>query len=471
MGKILGAALVPHPPILLEEIGGGEEKKANKTLEGLKKISLFIKAQSPQTIILITPHGPLFRDAVSISVEEDLVGDFANFGEQKIKQQYKNNLNLVHRIINKSFKENIMVAEVDKSFARRYNVENKLDHGALVPLYFVDKEYKNFKLIHITYGLLSPKELYRFGNLIEEAIRETTENVFVIASGDLSHKLSNDGPYTYSPKGEVFDKKIVETISQGKIEDIINFDLELAESAGECGLRSLMILTGIISNYKIKSEILSYEGPFGVGYCNAKIDIIGEKPEGEKDLLQRIEEREKAKFKEIRENEDSYVRLARMSLEHYIKEGRYLNIPNDIPRELLETRKAVFVTLKKDGMLRGCIGTTEPVEPNIALEIIRNAVSAGINDPRFDPVEEDELDKLIYSVDVLSPPEQIKSKDELDVNRYGVIVSKGYKKGLLLPMLEGVDTVEEQINIALDKAGIRRNEDYNLERFEVIRHY
>jgi AmmeMemoRadiSam system protein A len=128
------------------------------------------------------------------------------------------------------------------------------------------------------------------------------------------------------------------------------------------------------------------------------------------------------------------------------------------------------VTIKKHGELRGCIGTISPVTNSIAEEICRNAVSSCAGDPRFDPVRPEELPDLQYSVDVLSPPENISSPDMLDVKRYGVIVSRGARRGLLLPNLDGVDTVEQQIDIAMKKAGIRPGEDYKLQRFEVIRH-
>lgn len=465
MGKILGAYLLPHPPIIIEEIGKGEEKKAKNTIDGVKAISIDIKKKSPSTIIIITPHGPLFSDAVSISMEEQLTGNFGRFGNDELKFSYSNNLKLVKEIINNSYDEDIRVAEVDEDLARQYNIDKGLDHGALVPLYFVDKEYKDYKLIHITYGILSPKELYKFGSAIERAIIDSDEDVIVIASGDLSHKLSNDGPYAYSPYGKTFDEKIVNIIKEGKMEDIISFDLDLGERAGECGLRSLMIMAGTIGKYKLETEVLSYEGPFGVGYCTAKIDLVGEGIE--KDILDIVEKNNKYNLAKIRENEHPYVKLARESLEHYVKHGEYLKIPE----EILSIRKGVFVTLKKDGMLRGCIGTIEPVEPSIELEIINNAVSAGTKDLRFDMVKDNELGELVYSVDVLSDAEPIKSMDELDVEKYGVIVSTRYKRGLLLPNLEGVDTVEEQVSIALSKANIRPDEDYKMERFEVVRYY
>ncbi|WP_246565853.1 AmmeMemoRadiSam system protein A [Tissierella carlieri] len=473
MGKILGAYLFPHPPIIIPEIGKGEEKKIQKTMEGVKALSIDIKEKSPSTIIIITPHGPLFSDAISISIEKDLSGNFGNFGHSELKFKFENNLSLVKKIINNSLEAEIMVAGVDESFAKRYKVERELDHGALVPLYFVDKEYENYKLIHITYGILSPKELYKFGRAIQSAIIDSDEEVVVIASGDLSHRLSNDGPYTYSPKGKIFDEKIIDILKENRLEDIVTFDLELAEAAGECGLRSLMIATGIVDGYKLKSEIMSYEGPFGVGYCTAKADILGEifgNPLEGKNLLDIIEEKKRTKINEAREKESLYVKLARKSLEHYVKYRQYIDVPDGLPEEFLNMQKAVFVSLKKDDMLRGCIGTIEPTEQNISLEIIKNAVSAGMKDQRFDRVTEYELEDIIYSVDVLSEPEPIKTKEELDVKKYGIIVSHGYKKGLLLPNLEGVDTVDEQLDIALRKANIMPDENYTMERFEVVRY-
>ena len=165
------------------------------------------------------------------------------------------------------------------------------------------------------------------------------------------------------------------------------------------------------------------------------------------------------------------MRLARQTIETYIRTGKKISVPDGLPDEMYANRAGVFVSLKEEGALRGCIGTIGPVRNSIAEEIIENAVSASTKDPRFHAVREDELDRLEYSVDVLSPAEIIASEEELDVRRYGVIVTKGSRRGLLLPNLEGVDTVQEQVAIAKRKAGIAADEDVQLERFEVVRHY
>lgn len=461
MKNILGAYLLPHPPIIIEEIGRGEETKAKDTIKGVKEISKDIKTKAPSTIVLITPHGPMFSDAIAISGEEKLKGSFKNFGQANLKYEFKNNIELVDKIMEKSLKKDIITVKIDKS--NIYNVDTDLDHGSLVPLHFINKEYKNFKLVHITYGQLAPKDLYRFGKIIKESIIDLNEKAIVIASGDLSHKLSTSGPYEYSPYGEKFDKKVMEIIKNKELKKLITFDLNLAEKAGECALRSLMIMTGTLDRFNIDTKVLSYEGPFGVGYGTAIIDIVGE---NNMDTLKEIEKEINIKIGKLRKKESSYVELARKTLEHYVKTGEILELDKES-----NVQKAVFVTLKKNGILRGCIGTTEPTTDSIEKEILRNSVSAGTKDPRFSPVVEDELKALTYSVDVLSEAEAIESLDDLDVEKYGVIVESGYKKGLLLPNLDGIDTVEEQVQIALDKAGIKANEDYKIERFKVERYY
>ena len=167
---------------------------------------------------------------------------------------------------------------------------------------------------------------------------------------------------------------------------------------------------------------------------------------------------------------DQYVKLARESLEYYLENERYMQVPAGLPKEMLEKQAGVFVSLKKGGNLRGCIGTIIGVTSSIAEEIIRNAVSAGLADPRFYQVSLDELPHLDVSVDVLGNSFPVYDRSILDASRYGVIVSLGGRRGLLLPNLEGVETPEDQIDIALQKAGISPAEDYELEAFEVVRH-
>ena len=172
-----------------------------------------------------------------------------------------------------------------------------------------------------------------------------------------------------------------------------------------------------------------------------------------------------------REQSDAYVRLAREAVEAYVLRREVLSIPAGLPDEMLTTQAGAFVSIHEHGELRGCIGTISPTRSCVAEEIIGNAISASTRDPRFPAIKADELPWLDINVDVLGEPEDIDSEDELDVKRYGVIVSCGRKRGLLLPDLDGVDTPRQQVEIAMKKGGIHKFEKYKLQRFEVIRHY
>ena len=169
-----------------------------------------------------------------------------------------------------------------------------------------------------------------------------------------------------------------------------------------------------------------------------------------------------------KEPSDPYVRLAIAAIERYVCRSEVLSPPSAVPPGM-KARAGVFVSLKKAGKLRGCIGTFLPVEEDVAREIIANAIKAATADPRFSPVQQEELSELTYSVDLLSEPEPC-CEEDLDPKTYGVIVECGWRRGLLLPDLEGVETVERQLEIARMKAGIGSEESVSLYRFTVERH-
>ena len=366
--------------------------------------------------------------------------------------------------------EDIPTASLDENAENLYNIDLELDHGAMVPLYFVDNN-KNYKLVHITYGMLSPLELMNFGKCINKAVLDTNKKAVFIASGDLSHRLTKDGPYPYTPLGAEFDKELISTLEKGDLKSLFTLDKHLICEAGECGLRSLYILAGAINDNTISSKLLSYEGPFGVGY-----GIMEFTPSSNKnaDLYSELlKDKNKENERRIKEG-NVYTRLARLNLNYYFNNGRLLTVDElinsnyDDISKLLNDKKGVFVSLKINGDLRGCIGTTEPTTNSIAEEIINNSISAALNDPRFSPLRKEELMDIDISVDLLYPPEKT-TFEELDSKKYGVIVSCGHRRGLLLPNLEGIDTADKQVAIAMEKGGIMPNENYSLERFKVER--
>lgn len=469
MGRILGSYIFPHPPIMIPEIGKGEEAKISQTVNSAKKASIDIKNKKPATIVITTPHGPAFSDYIYIPTDRSLKGNLGRFGAGGVKQEYKVNTELAEKIIQEARLQGIAAGDIEESILKKHRHSKELDHGVTVPLYFVSKEYTEFKIVYISTAFLPFEDLYRFGMCIQKAVEESDEQVVFVSSGDLSHRLNEDAPYGYSKKGKEYDDLLVNSLKTLDIVTLLGLDEGFCESAGECGLRSFLMMFGAMDGYRLNSEVYSYEGPFGVGYSVARFDTIEKNgPSGQ--ILDKIKKAGDKKLEEIKKNEDIYVKLARSALETYIREDRIIKIPDGLPKEMTSGRAGTFVSIKKSGQLRGCIGTIEPVRDSIAEEIIQNAISSGTGDPRFDPVEIAELDQLVYSVDILGKAESIKSLNELDVIRYGVIVRSGRRSGLLLPNLEGVDTPEQQVSIALQKAGIRSGEKYEMERFEVVRH-
>ena len=465
MGKIIAYVTMPHPPIIIPEVGRGEEKKIKNTYDACERIGREIAEIKPEVIIVVTPHGTMFSDAIALSFENSISGSLKQFGAPEVSMTFEIDMDLTQKIIDKSGGNNITTVKATGSNLKKYGREYELDHGSIVPLHFVKDKYDSFKLVHITYGGLNPIQLYRFGKIIKEAVEESNKNVVFIGSGDLSHRLKDEGPYNYSPYGEKFDKKIISLLTKGDVAGVFNINPEMIENAGECGLRSYYIMLGSMNGNEIKGELLSYEGTFGVGYAVMKFELKS----NDRDILSEIIGEKRKRYMERVNNEDVYVRLARESLTHYLIEGNYMDQPNYVTKEMTNNKRGVFVSLKKFGALRGCIGTIFPITANISKEIMRNAVEAGQGDPRFSPVLEGELEDIVFSVDVLTEPIAA-LKEELNPKKYGVIVRSGRNSGLLLPDLEGINTIEEQISIVLNKASISPNESYSIEKFEVIRH-
>jgi AmmeMemoRadiSam system protein A len=461
---VLACYLMPHPPIIVDEVGGKEVVNVKSTVEAAKTVGKEIKQLKPDTIIVISPHGPIFQDAVCL-YDFPLKGDLSRFGAKKVSMEFESDNPLKTEIIKKAAVIGLNAVRSSDAAILQYVIKETLDWGVTVPLYFVTKYTKQFMLLPMAFGMMSYEDLYAFGVAIQKAVVSMGRKVVVIASGDLSHKLIKGAPAGYSPQGKIFDETLVEFLKNYDVEGIASIKPDIIEKAGECGLRSIWIMLGTLDGQDVKSDVLSYEGPFGVGYCVAKFHP------GEHLGLNQVKKNPHKKAEEEINEQDPFVRLARQTLEDYVKHGTVSQSSNDIPEVMLSERAGVFVSIKKRGQLRGCIGTIIPTKANIAEEIRQNAISAGCDDPRFPSVRTEELPELEYSVDVLTKPEPIESKSELDPKRYGIIVKKGYKKGLLLPDLEGVDTVDEQISIALQKAGISPFDDYKIERFQVIRHY
>jgi len=437
MTGIISGCIVPHPPLMVPEIGRGQEATISSTIQALEKLAVMLAAQNPQTVIVISPHGRSFSDAMGILTAPSSSGNLSTWGIPGPGLKFTNDIDLVRLIRDEAQQGGIPLHSIGE---KRY----ELDHGVMAPFHYLAKSIKDAALVPITFCWLSPTTHFDFGKAIRRAAERSGKRVAIIASGDLSHRLIPQAPAGYDPAGKTFDARLVAAIKSMDIRTILGFDPDLVEHAGECGYRSILILLGALEGLKAKAEVFAYEGPFGVGYLTAAFTIP---PEVDPHPL---------------------VKLAKDTVETYVKSGKTLKITQTTPE--LRERAGVFVCIKKHGNLRGCIGTFESTTPSIVAETVRNAIGAATQDPRFPPVSANELPDLEYSVDVLTHPESIDDPYKLDPKKDGLIVQSGYRRGLLLPDLDGVDTIQQQIEICCAKAGIAPSEPLKFYTFQVKRY-
>lgn len=462
--------MVPHPPMIVPDVGRGSEAQIEETIKAYEKTADMIAELEPETIIITSPHTIMYADYFHISPGRGSLGSFAEFMAPQVSFDETYDEELVSEICG--------LAEAERFPAGTMGEKDpRLDHGTMVPLWFIRKKYSGGKIVRIGLSGQQLIDHYRLGMMIKEAVEKLGRRAVFIASGDLSHKLQDYGPYGYAPEGPVYDERIMDVMGRAAFDELFDFDSSFCDRAAECGHRSFVIMAGAFDGVPVRAEALSHQDVTGVGYgiCTF-LPEEGAAESEERKLLDRWLERKRGEMAEKRSSADPYVRLARAAVEECVRRGgmmppaRELMGGEELPEDMTGRQAGTFVSIHEHGELRGCMGTIGPTRSSVAEEIVGNAVTAALRDPRFSAIRPDELEWLEISVDVLGAPEPIDSMEELDVKKYGVIVTSGGKRGLLLPDLDGVDTPEKQVDIAKKKAGIYAFEKYSLERFEVIRH-
>lgn len=460
---VLGAIMVPHPPLIIPEVGRGQERGIQQTIQAYHEAVKRLASWKPDTVVVLSPHSVMYADYFHISPGRKAQGNFWSFRAPQVEIKADYDAEFVDVLAHKAAGCGVSAGILGER-------DSSLDHGTMIPLWFLNQYCEGYQVVRIGLSGLPYSQHYKLGQCIQKTAAQLGRKIAVIASGDLSHKLKEDGPYGFQAEGPAYDAALMDCMGKGDFGRLFALSEEFCAKAAECGQRSFIIMAGALDGLAVQAERLSYEGPFGVGYGVCTYAVQG--PALQRDFLRQYEDAVKERAARRKASEDAYVQLARRTIETYVRTSRKISVPDGLPPELYAGRAGVFVSLKEEGSLRGCIGTIGPVRSNIAEEIIENAISASTKDPRFHAVRPEELDHLEYSVDVLGPAEPVASEAELDAKRYGVIVTQGGRRGLLLPNLEGVDTVQEQVAIAKKKAGIAVSDTaVQLERFEVVRHY
>jgi AmmeMemoRadiSam system protein A/AmmeMemoRadiSam system protein B len=473
--SLVFAGIAPHPPIMVPEVGREAIAEVRSSIDAMADLTQRIIKSGAETVVLISPHAPLEPSGFVAYDGPQLYGDFANFRAPTATTHAELDEELLNEITSAAAEQNLIVMRI-KGF--------DLDHGTAVPLYFLQRNGWNGSVVALGYSFLSNEDHLRFGRCVSAAIEKVGRRVAFIASGDLSHRLKRGAPAGYNPDAHLFDEEVVDAIRSCATSRIVDIDQEQRRNAGECGYRSMLVAFGVAQGLDSNCEVISYEAPFGVGYLVAQLlssTSSAQRMTDNSPALQRWDrqpplssepaERATENNGPLATASGSVPALARFTIETFVREGSIIDPPKDLPVELT-VRAGCFVSIKtRGGDLRGCIGTIDPVKDTLAEEIIANAISAATRDPRFPPVTKDELPNLKYSVDVLSAPEPCTS-DDLDPKVYGVIVEdeSGFRRGLLLPNLEGISTTTNQVEIASRKAGIAQGTKIRLFRFRADRY-
>ena len=497
------AALMPHPPIIIPEVGHGREKEAATTLSGAEQLLSRLSAMHsdvtaiPDVLLILSPHHAHARGALFINIASAPSGSLAPFGAASVAHTLRTPPDAVQALADhlRANRIPVICGEME---------DLTPDHGTLVPLHILSRCFPNHTLPPVIVANpvgMAPEAALHLG----EALARFTgpQNWALVASGDLSHRLKQDGPGGFSPDGAVFDDTVIKALRSGDPGLLLNLPLVMQVNAGECGLRSVLTLMGLCNS---PVEVLSYEAPFGVGYCNAlwtpgsraatthNAGKTGNAPLDSKP----------APTVQSTLSGHPYPRLARLTVQEYLSRNGSGATPGVVPGTTQDTAQAAapgilqameetvaridlasvsadadlwneqrgcFVSIKtRYGDLRGCIGTILPTQSGLGIEIMANAIAAATRDPRFPPMRLEELPDVRFSVDVLGTPEPVDNFAQLDPAKWGVIVTRGSKRGLLLPDLPGVETVQQQVSIAMQKGDIHTTDGMSVQRFSVTRY-
>lgn len=262
---ITAAFMAPHPPLIIPQVGRGQERTIQQTIDAYDAIAKTIGEKKPETVVLISPHQTMYADYFHIAPGMQARGDFGKFGAQDVKLEVRYDVSFVKELCGR-------VEAARLPAGTEGEIDRRLDHGTMVPLYFVNKYWADYELVSVGLSGLSYQLHYELGKHIQETARSLDKRVVIIASGDLSHRLKADGPYGYAKEGPEYDRRIMTAMGKGDFKELFDFTEDFCKKAGECGHRSFTMMAGALEaeaselGASIYARRLSYEGPFGVGY-------------------------------------------------------------------------------------------------------------------------------------------------------------------------------------------------------------
>jgi len=435
----IAAGLLPHAPIIVPAVAGSRAPAVAATTAAARQLAREVLAHDPEAVVITAPHGPRHPSAATIQVGANVAGSLGDFGAQQVAVSLPIDGDLAAAFDEAAHALDLPVRSLD---ARR------LEYSTVVPLSFLCEAGWDGPTVVVSLPYPGSGDPVALGHALTAAAQGLGRHLLVLASGDMSHRLTRDAPAGFDPEGRHFDDQVTGLLRSGNLRDLLSLDPRRVERAGEDCLDSLLFAAATFDFAPVAPHLLSYEGPFGVGYGVAVLTGAAMAATAPRDLPE----------------------LARHAIQTYVEERRVTRPPTGLAPEVQE-RAALFVTLlTPGGELRGCIGSLEPTTANLATETIDRAIAAATADPRFAPVTLGEVPGLTIEVSILTPPEPIDSIDALDPRRYGVVVENGGRRGVLLPALAGIDDADHQVAVARRKAGIPPGLPVHLSRFEVVKY-
>lgn len=424
------AVLMCHAPIVVPAIGGARGAASSATTAAMRRVAEHVVATGAEALVLVSPHAARRPAAFGLSRDRVLL-DFAHFGAPELAIDLPPALPLTQVLVD---------AAREVGVATEALPDDPADHGAAVPAFFLCEAGFAGPTLRVALPYPGSGTELRFGQALARAAERCGHRLVVVASGDLSHRLVPGAPAGYDARASSFDRAFVGHLAEGDLRAACATDPGLRGLAAEDAVDSTTVAAAAVDFDSRGHELFGYEGPYGVGYAEAILYHRAAPPQ-------------------------TLLSIARDAVVAAVEARSYEPPPLEPP---WDRPRAVFVTLReRDGKLRGCIGRTQPNEVTLCREVASAATSAATTDPRFPQVTRAEFPGLSYTVSVLDAPEPVAGFGDLDPTRYGVVVSAGSRRGVLLPHVPGVLTVADQVRFARDKAGIGREEPVRLERFAV----
>lgn len=454
--SIVAGFFLPHNANLVPEISHDEDIFFN-TKKALNVMAQKIAEIKPDTIVIISPHGEAYSDFFQLG--EGLV-TFGNFQDQGAPQ-------LNFRCLYDSFTRKVLddlASAIDFPAGSENSDMRDLDHGVMVPLYFINPYFSEYELLRVGISGLPLIKHYELGKLIHDAFEKTGKKAVIIASGDLSH-AKNGSP---SDQQLAFDEAMVQIMRNGNFGDLFNFPREELRVVRQCGARPLAILAGALDGHKIESAIYSYENQEGIGAAVVYFDI--KEKDSSRCFGDLYLEKERLNASEASKEEDDYVQLARKVIKDHVTKAGKTKLNRTKGKGIPNVKGGLFVEVEEFGERKAIAGEITQTRRNLTTELVTMARVCAMDNFEHPPIKKEDLPYITIKVMVVKNLKKCSLKD-IDPQKHGIYITKMRKSGSVFPEEGNMKTPKEMLDTAKLYAGISPSDNsFEMYSFEIETH-